>query len=269
MSGSLWDAFFLGAAAVLAAVIALWLVSLWKRDVSVIDIFWGPGFVLAAWLYRFEGPPPEPRQWLQLVLVTLWGLRLGGYILWRNAGKGEDYRYRQMREKHGESFRFISLGTVFLLQGTLILLISAPLLVTQAQSVPARWRWSDVLGLVLWLVGFFFEAVGDAQMARFKADSHNRGKVMHRGLWRYTRHPNYFGDACQWWGLFCFALAAPGGLWALPAPVLMSWLLLKVSGVALLEKTITERRPEYREYIETTNAFFPGPVRQLRRELEK
>lgn len=262
-----WDAFLLGAAAVIAALALLWLLSLWQRDVSIVDVFWGPGFVLAAWLYRLEGPPAEPRQWLQLVLVTLWGLRLGGYIAWRNSGKGEDYRYRQMREQHGESFRFISLGMVFLLQGALILVISLPLLFTQAQPVPAGWRWSDALGLGLWMVGFFFEAVGDAQMARFKADPANRGRVMRHGLWRYTRHPNYFGDACQHWGLFVIALAAPGAGWTLPAPLLMSWLLLKVSGVALLEQTIAERRPEYREYIETTNAFIPGPPRRARQEV--
>jgi len=262
MPSPLLEAFLAAAAVLAAATFLLWLVSLWKRDVSIIDPFWSVGFVIAAGVYRAWGPEAVARQWLALALVTVWGLRLGLYLLWRARGGGEDYRYREMREKRGPSFRFTSLFLVFWLQAALIAVISIPHLWLQAQEVPAGWRWSDAVALLLWAVGFFFETVGDAQMARFKADPSNEGKVLRSGLWRYTRHPNYFGDFCIWWGFFFLALGAPGGWWTLPAPLLMSFLLLEVSGVALLEKDIAERRPKYRDYVESTNAFFPGPPRK-------
>lgn len=245
------------ALAILVATTLLWLLSLKLHDVSIVDIFWGLGFVLTAWIYRFQGPEPTPRQLLVLGLVTLWGVRLAVYIAWRNRGHGEDYRYLKMRENHGPSFAWKSLFIVFYLQGALVLLIGLPHLFLQVPAPPTGWRWSDAVGLLLFLVGIFFETVGDWQMARFKADPSHKGKVLDRGLWRYTRHPNYFGDAMVWWGFYAFALAAPGGAWTLPCPVIMTFFLLKVSGVALLEKTISERRPQYREYIERTPAFFP------------
>ncbi len=259
------EALLAAGAAILAALTLLWLLSVWKRDVSVVDVFWSLGFVLAAWIYRGYGPPAGPRQWLVLALVTIWGLRLAGYIFWRSRGQGEDYRYREMRERTGPAFWWRSWLTVFVLQGALILVISTPLLAVQVGDGDPGWRWSDGVGLLLWLVGFFFEAVGDYQMARFKARPSSRGKVLDRGLWAYTRHPNYFGDAALWWGYFFFALAAPGGFWSLPSVVLMNLLLLKVSGVALLEKTIEERRPKYREYVESTPAFVPWTLLGLRR----
>ena len=259
----LLDAFLLGAAGVLAAVSLLWLLSVRLRDASIVDVFWGLGFVLAAWVYHAAGSPPAGgRQWLALALVTLWGVRLAAYIFWRNRGGGEDYRYRAMRARGGDGWWWTSYFRVFLLQGVLLLIISAPHLVLQASPAVPGWRWSDAVGLGLWLIGFFFEAVGDWQMARFKADPANRGRVMSSGLWGWTRHPNYFGDATLWWGYFFLALAVPGGWWTLPAVLLMNLLLLKVSGVALLEKTIAERRPGYREYVETTPAFFPRPPRR-------
>lgn len=245
----------LAAVVLFVAVTLLWRLSIRLRDVSIVDIFWGLGFVLCAWVYRALGPPPSPRQLLVLALVTLWGVRLASYIAWRHGG--EDYRYGAMRERVGERFVWWSYGRVFLLQGLLVLLISTPLLVVQSQEVASAWRWSDALGLGLFAVGFFFEAVGDWQMARFKADPAHRGQVLDRGLWAFTRHPNYFGDATLWWGFYAFALAAPGGVYTLPSVLLMTFLLLKISGVALLEKTIVERRPAYRRYIERTPAFIP------------
>lgn len=256
------QAFGAGLGAVLAGMVALWLVSLALRDASIVDVFWGPAFLVAAWIYRGFGPAAELRQLLALGLVTVWGVRLAAYIGWRNHGAGEDRRYTAMRKHWGPRFAWVSLVTVFLLQGTLVGVISLPLLVLEVGTVSPGWRWSDLVGLGLWSVGFVFEAVGDLQMARFKADPGNRGEVLDSGLWRLTRHPNYFGDAMVWWGLFFLALGAPGGIWTLPAPALMTLLLLKVSGVTLLEKTITERRPAYREYIERTNAFFPWPPRR-------
>jgi steroid 5-alpha reductase family enzyme len=136
-----------------------------------------------------------------------------------------------------------------------------PLLQVQASRQPMGWTWLDLLGLGLFVVGFFFEAVGDYQLARFKADPANKGKVMDRGLWRYTRHPNYFGDATLWWGFGCFALATLGSLWTLISPVLMTGLIIKVSGVALLEEGLQQTKPQYRDYIRRTSAFFPRPPR--------
>jgi steroid 5-alpha reductase family enzyme len=247
----------IGLAAILGAMIFLWLLSLVRRDASVVDVFWGLGFVGLTWLYRYLGPEANIRHLLVLVFVTVWGVRLALHIFWRNWGHGEDRRYQAMRESHGGRFWWVSLFTVFLLQGFLIWFIAAPLFIVQVSSGPQTWTWTDILGIFFWGIGFFFEAVGDWQLTRFKADPINRGRVMRIGLWAYTRHPNYFGDAMVWWGYFFLALSIPGGLWTIFSPLLMTFLLLKVSGVTLLEQTITERRPEYREYTENTNAFVP------------
>jgi steroid 5-alpha reductase family enzyme len=187
--------------------------------------------------------------------VTVWGLRLTLYLSIRNLGKGEDYRYQAMRRRWGRNFPFISLGTVFLLQAALMWIVSLPVQVSMANpGDPGSLAW---LGLAVFALGLFFETVGDWQLARFKADPDNKGKVMDRGLWRYTRHPNYFGDFAVWWGLFLIAVADVSMLWTIVGPLVMSWLLLRVSGVAMLEKTIGRRRPGYEEYARTTNAFFP------------
>jgi len=241
-------------AAVLAALLVLlWVYSLAREDVSVVDIFWGPGFAVTAWTALAMGTP-GPRAWLAAGLVTVWALRLGGYLYSRNHGKPEDYRYQAMRARVGPSFRYRSLYIVFGLQGALILLVSLPLQAVMAGPGPAL-SWTDGLGVAIFAVGLFFEAVGDWQLSRFKADPASKGKVMDQGLWRYTRHPNYFGDFCVWWGLWLLSVRiAP---WTVIAPLVMSTLLLRVSGVALLESTITERRPAYAEYIRKTSAFFP------------
>ena len=248
-----------GLAAAAALMTLVWVVSLVKRDASIIDIFWGPAFALLAWVYWAAVPGQGARRLLVPVLVTVWALRLAGYILWRNRGGGEDYRYAAMRSKYGRAFPALSLVIVFWLQAALAWLIAMPLL--QVQRAGAGLGWLDGLGLALFAVGLFFEAVGDYQLARFKGDPSNRGKVMDRGLWRYTRHPNYFGDATLWWGLACFALATPGSAWVLPSPVLMTFLLLKVSGVALLEKGLGSTKPGYEEYVRRTSAFLPRPPR--------
>lgn len=250
-----------GLGVALALTTVVWLASLVKRDASIIDSFWGLGFVTLAWFYRSQVPVESMRQTLVPVLVTLWGLRLALYIFWRNRGHGEDYRYAAMRRKWGARFPLVSLLTIFWLQGVLFWLIGMPLLQIQVSRQPASWTWLDLLGLGLFAVGFFFEAVGDFQLARFKADPANQGKVLDAGLWRYTRHPNYFGDATLWWGFGCFALATPGSLWTLISPVLMTLLIIKVSGVALLEKGLEDTKPQYRDYIRRTSAFFPRPPR--------
>lgn len=250
--------------AVLVMMFVVWVVSLKLRNAGIIDIFWSLGFVVVGGIYFSLGEPQvmSPRRQLVLLLVILWALRLAGHIGWRARGHGEDYRYAAMRRRGGQSFWWRSFFTIFCLQGLLIAIISLPLMWILLSPQPVAWRWSDGLGLLLWCIGFFFEAVGDWQLARFKADPANRGRVMDRGLWSMTRHPNYFGDFMVWWGYFFFTLAVPGGLWTVISVLLMSFLLLRVSGVALLEKTIGERRPGYREYILSTPAFFPGLPRR-------
>ncbi|MDH3253977.1 MAG: DUF1295 domain-containing protein [Acidobacteriota bacterium] len=261
MDGQILVLSLAGLAAALLLTTLVWLASLAKRDVSIIDIFWSLGFVTLAWLYRSQVPVESFRQTLLPTLVTLWGLRLSLYILWRNRRSGEDYRYAAMRKKYGKTFPILSLVIVFWLQGALFWVIGMPLLQVQISRHPVGWTWLDVLGLALFAIGFLFEAVGDFQLVRFKADPANKGKVMDRGLWRYTRHPNYFGDATLWWGYGCFALATDASLWTLAAPLLMTFLIVKVSGVALLEKGLGDTKPKYRDYVRRTSAFFPWPPR--------
>ncbi|MDZ4656684.1 MAG: DUF1295 domain-containing protein [Bythopirellula sp.] len=243
---------------VVGVFLVLWLLSLALRDASIVDPCWGLGFVLVAWYTFLTISSPGPRSVLILTLVTLWGLRLSAYLLWRNWGHGEDRRYGAMREKHGMRFWIVSLGTVFLLQAVLLWFISWPV---QIGILFGQQLWAlDYAGALLCVVGIAFETIGDWQLARFKRDPANKGRVLDTGLWRYTRHPNYFGDFCVWWGLYLIA-AAGWGWWTMLSPLVMSLFLMKVSGVTLLESTIMERRPEYRDYIERTNAFFPGPPR--------
>jgi steroid 5-alpha reductase family enzyme len=246
------------------AMLSLWIASLRLRDASIVDVYWGPGFAAIATVAFVVSGGDHPRRWLVLVLAAIWGLRLGAYLLWRNVGKGEDYRYQAMRRHHGDRFAWVSAFTVFGLQGVLQWIVALPLQLTQAAPGAEVLGWLDAAGVTLFGVGMFFEGVGDAQLARFKADPENRGRVMDRGLWRYTRHPNYFGDFCVWWGIGVISLAGPYGWVSLVGPALMSFLLLRVSGVAMLERTIGERRPGYAEYARRTNAFFPGPPRRVR-----
>ncbi|MBL8057276.1 MAG: DUF1295 domain-containing protein [Anaerolineales bacterium] len=256
-----WQIYLAGGAAILVLMTALWLASLRLKDASIVDAFWGPGFGLAALVYAALGAGWGPRRLLVTALVLLWGLRLGLHIYRRNHGRGEDYRYRAWRRQYGPAYWWVSFFQVFLLQGVLMWLISAPLSVALAAPAPAAVTVWDGLGLGVWLIGFVFESAGDAQLARFKADPANKGRVMDQGLWRYTRHPNYFGDACVWWGHGLIAVSAPWGWAALFAPALMTFLLMRVSGAALLEQNLSQR-PGYREYIARTSGFFPWPPKQ-------
>jgi steroid 5-alpha reductase family enzyme len=247
----------LTAAFVALAMLGLWLASLALRNASIVDVWWGPGFAAIAAIAFAAAPAPGARGALVLALTALWGLRLGGYLLWRNAGAGEDPRYAAMRRRHGSAFPVRSLATVFALQGVLQWFVSLPVQVTMLRPGAPSLSGLDALGVALFAVGLFFEAVGDLQLARFKADPAHRGRVMDRGLWRYTRHPNYFGDFLVWWGLFALAASTPLGPWTLASPLAMSFLLMRVSGVPLLERTLVRTRPGYREYVERTPAFFP------------
>jgi steroid 5-alpha reductase family enzyme len=248
-------AYLIALAALGGLAVIAWLYSVARRNVNIVDSLWSLKFLLAATVYAALTPSLSERAVLMLTLVTLWALRLAEHITWRNRGEGEDQRYQTIRRNNEPNFVFKSLYIVFGLQAMLAWIISLPLLA--AIHGNAALGPLDIAGIGLWVVGMVFETLGDTQLARFKADPKNKGKVMDRGLWRYTRHPNYFGEACLWWGYFLIALSA-GGWWSVVSPLLMTLLLLKVSGVALLEKTITERRPAYREYIARTPAFFPG-----------
>mgnify|MGYP001024431766 CR=1 FL=1 len=249
---------------VLGLMILLWLLSLALRNASIVDIFWGTGFVIVAWAaFLFTPDGFLPRKLLLAALVTIWGLRLSIHILRRNWGKPEDFRYAAWRQESGRSWWWFSFFKVFLLQGVLLWIISAPLVAAQFSPEPARLGLLDVLGVLVWAFGFYFEAAGDAQLERFKRNPANKGKLLTTGVWHYTRHPNYFGDAAQWWGYFLIAAGA-GGWWTVFSPVLMTLLLVRVSGVALLEKTLIETKPGYREYAQTTSAFVPWFPRRPR-----
>jgi len=250
----------------IAAVVLMtvaWLISIPKKDVSIVDAFWGPGFVVVAAVAFWVTEGAEPRRWLLLTLCGIWGLRLGIYLLIRNLGEGEeDYRYQAMRKKIGPTFTWVSRLRVFFFQAVLFWFISFPLQLGISSAEPAALGWLDALGALFWVVGFFFETVGDGQLARFKADPSSKGQVMDKGLWRYTRHPNYFGDFMVWWGFFLIALAVPGGWKTIASPILMSIFLMKISGVGLLEKKLKSTRPGYMAYAERTNTFFPWLPKQ-------
>lgn len=253
---SFFGIYVIALAVILGLMTLLWLVSLPLKNSSIVDIFWGTGFVISAWVYFALTPDGFLlRKLLISILVTIWGLRLSLYILWRNWGKGEDFRYRKWREEAGGKWWWQSFLRVFLLQGILMWIISIPLLAAQFRSTPNHLTGFDYVGVAVWLIGFFFETVGDLQLARYKANPANKGKVMDRGVWGLTRHPNYFGDSAQWWSYFLIA-ASGGGWWTIYSPIIMTLFLLRVSGVTLLEKTL-ETRSGYKEYIERTSAFVP------------
>ena len=250
-----WTAFLWSGALLLLVAVVFWLVSLWRNDVSIVDSLWSLMFLLVALAYAAMSGDGGPREALVLALVAVWALRLSAYISWRNHGQPEDYRYQEIRANNEPGFRYKSFYIVFVLQAVLAWVISLPL--AGAISGQSDIGFLDYAGVALFLVGLFFEAIGDLQLSRFRKDPDNTGKVLDKGLWRYTRHPNYFGNFTLWWAFYLIALSA-GAWWTVVSPLLMTFLLLKVSGVTLLEKDIGERRPRYQQYIRRTNAFFPG-----------
>ena len=256
-SSSAISLFILIGLAMLGLMTLLWLASLAMKNSSIVDIFWGTGFVVTTWAAFWLTPDGFViRKLLLSVLVSIWGLRLSLYLLMRNWGKPEDYRYQAWRKAAGGAWWWRSFFKVYLLQGVILWIVSAPLFAAQISAQPDHLTWLDYLAVLVWLVGFTFEAVGDWQLRRFKANPANQGMVLRSGVWHYTRHPNYFGDAVQWWAYYLIALVA-GGWWTLFSPIIMTALLLRVSGVTLLEKTLKEEKPGYKEYIETTSEFIP------------
>ena len=260
MSGAA-TAMLVAVATVAALMLVTWLVSLPLRNASIVDLIWGLGFVLVAWAVRLTVDGNAARQWLLVAMVTIWGLRLSIYLTWRNHGNGEDYRYQAMRRHWGPRFWWVSLFTVFALQGVLMWTVSIGVQLGQVPDTPGLGPLA-ALGVLVWIVGITFEAVGDAQLARFKGNPDNHGKVMDQGLWRYTRHPNYFGDACVWWGIALVAAESGLGAFGIIGAVVMTVLLRRVSGVTLLEKSLKKRREGYEEYIARTSPFIPRPPRK-------
>ncbi len=247
-----------------AVMVAAWLVSLPLRDASVADIAWGLTFVAIAWTADAVGDGATDRSVLIAVLVTVWGIRLSAYIWWRH--DGEDRRYAAMRDRHGASFAIRSLFTVFLLQSAIAWVVSAPIQVAATDPTPPTLGALAWIGAAVAAFGIAFEAISDFQLQRFLADrDRSRGAVMDEGLWRYSRHPNYFGNATIWFGIWLIALETGSAAWTIVGPIVMLVFLLRVSGVALTEKTISKRRPGYAEYVERTSAFVPLPPRSPRR----
>lgn len=259
------ELFLVNAGVVILLMTSFWLASLPLRNLAIIDVAWGLGFVLIGWstfLYSSDGLrgafTAGPSRWLLPLLTTLWGLRLSLYLAARNLGQPEDKRYAAMRRRRGAAIWWKSLFLVFGLQGVVMWTVALPLQVGILQSGPGC-RALHLLGVVVWSIGFCFETVGDWQLGRFKSCPDNAGRVLDRGLWRYTRHPNYFGDFCVWWGLWLISVAHLQGLWTLISPLLMSLLLIRVSGVRLLESALVEEKAEYRDYMLRTSPFFPRP----------
>ncbi len=257
---AIWQVWAGGLLAVLVMMTGVWAISVVRRDASLVDRVWGLAFVVAAWTYAALGDGAGPRTGLILALVTVWGLRLSIYITVRNWGDGEDKRYVTMRERASGNFAITSLYRIFWLQTGLAWLISLPLLAATTIATPETLGWLDVVGALVFVLGLVFEAGGDWQLSRFLNDPDNRGKVNDRGLWRYTRHPNYFGDTTLWWGFFLIALST-GAWWAAIGSALMTLFIVKVSGVALTDQNMagTSKREGYDEYVRRTNAFIPGP----------
>ena len=238
-------------------VTLLWGWSVRITNASIVDIFWGIGFVVVNTFYVFHLDKIEPRNLVLLILVAIWGLRLTIYLAYRNIGKGEDYRYQEFRKNYGEKrYWWFSYFQVFLLQGVLILIVSLPLFGVHYSDSSGQLFWLDYMAILTWIIGFIFEAGGDYQLYQFKKSQKNKEEILTKGFWKYTRHPNYFGDALVWWSYAMFSVAA-GGYWQIIGAIVMTLLIIKVSGVALLEKTLKNTKPKYKEYVEKTNSFFP------------
>lgn len=250
----MWHSYFVALGCLAGFAVAGWLISIKAKNVTIVDSMWALFFLIATAVHISQVGNPTPRAWLVLLLVATWAIRLSGYLHWRNHGKTEDARYQAIRARNQPNFAIKSLYLVFLLQVMLAWIISLPLIASTFSYLPLN-AW-DALGLALWMIGMTFQVTGDWQLARFKANADNKGKVLDTGVWRYTRHPNYFGEACIWWGYFALALAA-SAWWSVISPIFMTFLLLKVTGVKLLEADIAQRRPDYADYIRRTSAFFP------------
>ena len=245
---------------ILAFILAVYAIAQFIKDNSIVDIAWGIGFIIATAISFFESQTFFTQNILVNLLVLIWGLRLSIYICIRHSGKGEDYRYREMRGSWGKNVQLMGLLKVFLPQAIVMYMIVFPILMVNFNPHPDL-QITDIMGAFIWLIGFYFEAVSDGQMFNYKKDPANKGKVMKYGLWKFTRHPNYFGEATMWWGIFLMAI--PSGYWylSLLSPIVITLLIIKVTGVELLEKKYKDN-PEYQEYIQKTSSFIPMPPKK-------
>lgn len=252
--------YYLTLIVILFVYMSLWfVVSLIKKRNDVADVAWGFGFVLITWASFFLSDDSSVRGLLVCLLVSIWGLRLAWHIHTRNKGKAEDYRYLAWRKEWGNWFYLRSYFQIYLLQGVFLFLIVTPILLINKQG-GVELGLLDFIGVAVWILGFFFESVGDAQLARFIKNPKNKGKLMQNGLWAYTRHPNYFGEVTQWWGIWLIALPVSNGLFAIIGPITITFLILKVSGIPMLEKKMAEH-PDFAEYKRKTSVFIPLPVK--------
>jgi len=252
-----WEIYLQGLLLIVVFITFAWVLSVYLKNASIVDIFWGLSFVIVSAFYFIVTPDLTIRKIITMALVAIWGLRLSTHIFLRNLGKPEDYRYQEFRKNYGEKrYWWFSYFQVFLLQGFLVWLISAPLLAINYFTVENPFGIPDLIGILIWLIGFTFEAGGDWQLVRFKNNPANKGKLLQTGFWKYTRHPNYFGDAAVWWGFAVLSIAS-GCYLPVLSSLLMTWLIIKVSGVSMLERTMKNTKPGFEDYVKKTNAFFP------------
>ncbi len=244
----------------LAYMTAWFVISLIVKRNDVADIAWGLGFVLLAWTSFFLSSSNDLRSLIVCLMVSVWGIRLATHVYLRNKGKEEDYRYNAWRKSWGKWFYIRSYLQVYFLQGVLLFIIVSPVLLIN-RGRGGEIGWIDLLGFLIWAIGFFFEVVGDAQLTKFIRDKSNKGKLMMSGLWRYTRHPNYFGEVSLWWGIWIISISTTFGLWAFASPLMITILILRISGIPLLEKKM-EEHPDFAQYKKRVSAFFPLPQRK-------
>lgn len=256
------NAMLIAAITIAVVMVTTWIISLVIKNASIVDIVWGAGFAITSWVLAATVDGNSGRQMLLAVMVGVWGMRLALYLAKRNIGNGEDWRYKAMRKKKGKNFGIISLVTVFGLQGALMWTVSLPVILGNADDSPGVGPIA-VMGIMVWAVGLMFEAVGDLQLARFKKDPANATKVMDKGLWSLTRHPNYFGDALLWWGIGIVGAETGSGVFGFIGPVVMTFFLLKISGVPMLERSLSRRREGYADYVARTSGFIPRPPKKI------
>jgi steroid 5-alpha reductase family enzyme len=261
------DIFYLAPVVVLVHMTAWFVIALIKKRNDIADLAWGLGFILLAWVAYFLQFEPTTRMALVAILVTIWGFRLAFHIRSRNHGKGEDFRYKKWREDWGRWFVPRTYLQVFLLQGVLMLIVAAPILFIGAFDIGSPVYCLDYLGVNLWIIGFIFEALGDYELSQFIKKPQNKGRIMRYKLWKFTRHPNYFGEVLQWWGIFVIALSVPFGIYSIIGPLAITFLILFVSGIPMLEKKY-EGNPEFEEYKRTTSSFFPWKPRKWRLDVK-
>ncbi|MEI5908482.1 DUF1295 domain-containing protein [Bacillus spongiae] len=243
-----------------------WVVAQLKKDLSIVDIAWGGGFVVIAIVLLFFTKEYTSRQMIVTSLVCIWGFRLSIYLYLRNKNTGEDYRYKNMRKRwieQGKSVALTSYIRVYMSQGVAMLLLSFPIVAVNAWDTGSSLGLWDYIGVMVWTLGFLFEVVADKQLSNFKKDPRNKGKIITSGVWKYSRHPNYFGESVLWWGVFLIVSSVTFGWTTIIAPVALTFLLVKVTGVPPLERKYMQK-PEFREYAKRTSMFIPWfPKKQI------